>query len=122
MNVTNSIEPQKPATANGSGEDKIRELVRGEAAKVSSRNAESEANAITPAFKKIGAASIAGIENLIRELEEARSFLKAEGERIQREAADYANLTETADASVKIILESVHEWRTAGQAAKSKAA
>ena len=59
-----------------------------------------------------GAASIADIEKLMGELQTARDYLKAEGERVRRSNARYAHLTSTASASVKIIAESMGKWRT----------
>jgi hypothetical protein len=107
-------------------EDKIRELIRGEAPRAVLANddapAEPNIDTIAPILKRVGSASIAAMEKLISELDEARAFLKGEGERIQREAAHYANLTQTADASVKIIAESLREWRTANGPLSSKAA
>jgi hypothetical protein len=61
------------------------------------------ARRIAPLIQKVGASSIAEIEKLIEELQEARDFLQSEGERIQRETAHYTNLTQMASASVKII-------------------
>jgi hypothetical protein len=120
------VETQKRATATTLGEDKIRELIRGEAQRAAvandDTNGETSLDAIAPLVRKVGAASIAGMEKLISELDEARNFLKSEGERVQREAAHFANLTQTADASVKIISESLREWRTANDRRNSKAA
>ena len=51
------------------------------------------------------ATSIADIEKLIEELQIARDYLKAEGDRVHRLTTRYAHLTQTASASVKIISE-----------------
>jgi len=48
----------------------------------------------------------------MEELRTARDYLKAEGERVRRMNAQYADLTQTASASVKIISESMGKWRT----------
>jgi hypothetical protein len=120
------VDAQKRGPTAATSEDKIRELIRGEAPRAVLANddapAEPYIDTIAPILKRVGAASIAGMEKLISELDEARTFLKTEGERIQREAAHYANLTQTADASVKIIAESLREWRTANGPRGSKAA
>jgi hypothetical protein len=47
-------------------------------------------------------------------LQEARDFLQAEGERVQRETEHYTTLTRMASASVKIISDSVAKLREAG--------
>jgi hypothetical protein len=59
----------------------------------------------------VAATSIAEIEKLISDLQAVRNYLKAEGDRIQQEMANYAHLSETASASVKIITESLGQWR-----------
>ena len=51
------------------------------------------------------------IDNLIAELQSVRNFLMAEGERVQRELSRYAQSTQAALSSVKIITESMGEWK-----------
>jgi hypothetical protein len=58
-----------------------------------------------------GAKSIAEIESLMAELHAAREYLTSEGDRIRRDAARYAHLTQSASASVKMISESMEKWR-----------
>src|SRR5580693_9551931 len=48
-----------------------------------------------------GAASIADIEGLMAELQVARDYLQAEGERVRRANANYARLAQTASASAR---------------------
>jgi hypothetical protein len=67
-----------------------------------------------PLIQRIGAPSIAEIEKLIGELQEVKNFLESEGERIQREAAGYIDLTQRALASVRLIFDTLFEWRQAG--------
>jgi hypothetical protein len=92
-------------------EEESRDPVQEEAPLI--RETETDAD-IAPLIQKVAASSIAEIEKLMGELQEARNFLQSEGERIQRETAHYTNLTQTASASVKIIFDTVHEWRNAG--------
>ena len=65
-------------------------------------------------FRKSGSPPTAEFEKLIGELQEARSYLESEGERIQREAVRYAEFSQTASSSMKVISETVAEWRKAG--------
>ena len=58
-----------------------------------------------------GAKSIAEIEKLMEELHAARDYLQSEGERIRRDAARYAHLTQSASSSVKMISEGMEKWR-----------
>jgi hypothetical protein len=57
-----------------------------------------------------GATSIADIDKLIGELQAARDYLQAEGERVRRLIDRYAQLAQTASASTKIIADSIGEW------------
>jgi uncharacterized protein (DUF3084 family) len=63
-----------------------------------------------------GAASIADIEGLMAELQVARDYLQAEGERVRRANANYTRLAQTASASARVIIDSIGRWRVAEQA------
>ena len=63
-----------------------------------------------------GAASIADIERLMTELQAARDYLQAEGERVRRINAGYAHWAQTASASARVIVESIGKWRIPEQA------
>jgi hypothetical protein len=60
---------------------------------------------------KVSATSIAELEKLISDMKGVRNHLKAEGDRIRQEMARYAHLSETASSSIKIITESLGQWR-----------
>jgi hypothetical protein len=45
------------------------------------------------------------------ELHAARDYLQSEGERLRRDTARYAHLTQSALSSVKMISESMEKWR-----------
>ncbi len=61
--------------------------------------------------QRVAGTSLREIDTLLRELEGLREFLHSEGERVQREVAGYAHLSQTAMNSTKIIAESMHQWR-----------
>jgi hypothetical protein len=107
-------------------EGTIREIVRGEVVSMPKARAEAAADrssdTIGPLIQKVSATSIGEIENLINELEAARSYLQSEADRIQREMARYAHLSNTASASVKIITQSLGQWRNANDAARNASA
>ena len=75
---------------------------------------------IAPIIQKLGATSIADIDNLVSELQEARDYLQSEGERIRAETVRYISLTGAASASVKIIFDAVWAWRTADHSAHNQ--
>ena len=68
---------------------------------------------ITPLIQQIGDTSIAEIDRLMAELQEARSYLQSEGERIEREMVRYTNLTQMASFTTKIISDAISQWHPA---------
>jgi ElaB/YqjD/DUF883 family membrane-anchored ribosome-binding protein len=55
--------------------------------------------------------SVQEIEKLISELQALRDTLHSEAARVQREIAQYSNLTQAALQSTKTIAESLEQWR-----------
>src|SRR5438034_1276306 len=98
-------------------ESESRELIA-EASSTGSTEIDAE---IVPLVQKIEAGSIAEIEKVIGEMQEAKNFLQTEWERIQRETARYMKLAQTASASVEIIFETMRGWREVDNETKSKA-
>src|SRR5262249_3064140 len=68
-----------------------------------------------PRIHKIGALSIAQIDKLIAELQEARNLLEFEEER-QREMVRYIKFVQMSLASLKIISDTVSGWHQPGRA------
>ena len=66
-----------------------------------------------PLIQKVGATSIAEIDRLMAELQEAKSYLQSEGERIEREMVRYTNLTQMASFTAKIIFDAISQWHPA---------
>jgi len=58
-----------------------------------------------------GATFIADIDKLMEELQMARDYLEAEGERVRRLTGRYAHLAKIASASVEIISKNLGKWR-----------
>jgi hypothetical protein len=69
---------------------------------------------IAPLIQKVADSSIAEIEKLLGHLQRSRDSLRSEGERIQRETANYLAFSQMASASIKIISDTVQEWGRAG--------
>src|SRR5262249_52059638 len=68
---------------------------------------------IAPLIQQIGDMSIAKIDRLMAELQEAKSYLQSEGERIEQETVRYTNLAEMALFTTKIIFDAVSQWHPA---------
>ena len=74
---------------------------------------------VSSLVQNLGAPSIDELEKIIGELQQARTYLKSESERIERETVGYTELSQTAMESVRIIAETVGEWRKAGHPVRS---
>lgn len=100
--------------ANVEGE--IREFVRRDV--VGGRRMPTDTNEfgagnISFLVERVAGTSIKEIDHLIAELQIVRDFLQAEGERVQREIASYAQASQAAMASAKIIADSMGQWKSA---------
>ena len=94
-------------------EGEIREFVRRDVASLR-RNPETDsdqvANNISSLLQRVAGTSVQEIDRLIAELKSLRDTLSAEGERVGREIARYATLSQSAMQSTKIIGESIAHW------------
>jgi len=64
---------------------------------------------IAPLIQQVAATSIAEIDRLIAELQEAKNYLQSEGERIEREIVRYTNLTQMASFTAEVISDAVSQ-------------
>jgi hypothetical protein len=64
-------------------------------------------------IQRVAGTSLAEIENLISELESLRDVLHAEGQRVQREISGYAQLSQAAMKSTRMIADNVAQWKRA---------
>jgi len=64
-------------------------------------------------IQRVAGTSLAEIENLIAELEGLRDLLHAEGQRVQREISGYAQLSQAAMKSTRMIADNVTQWKRA---------
>ena len=76
---------------------------------------------IAPLIQQVAATSIAEIDELMAELQEAKNYLQSEGERIEQETVRYTNLTQMASATVRIISDAVSQWHPARNQQNSSA-
>jgi hypothetical protein len=73
--------------------------------------AESAAGNLSTLLHRVAGASTEEIERVIAELQGVRDMLHNEGERISREVTRYASLNHTAMAAMKIIGDSLVQWK-----------
>ena len=61
--------------------------------------------------RRVATDSMAEISRVIRELENVRDMLRNEGARVSREVSGYANLNQGATAAMRVIAESLKQWK-----------
>jgi hypothetical protein len=74
---------------------------------------EATVNNVNSLIQRVAGSSLAEIENLISELESLRDLLHAEGQRVQREISGYAQLSQAAMKSTRMISDNVTQWKRA---------
>jgi hypothetical protein len=96
-------------------EGEIREFIRRDVSPLRRPQNESSEQAVTninSLLDRVSGSSVTEIDRLIGDLRSIRDFLHSEGERVQREIHSYAQLSTVAMTSVKIIAESMGQWKS----------
>jgi hypothetical protein len=100
-------------------EGEIREFVRRDVSFL--RRPRSEGEAATPdpvtdnlnsLIRRVSGASLEEIERVISELQGIRDMLRSEGERVSREIAGYASLSHASQTAMKVIADSLEQWKS----------
>jgi hypothetical protein len=68
---------------------------------------------INSAIQRVAGASFDDIDLVIAALQVMKETLRQEGERVQREIVGYASLSHSATTSMKVIAESLDQWKPA---------
>jgi hypothetical protein len=99
-------------------EGEIREFFRRDASFLHRQRSEVDA-ANDPAaenmnalIRRVAGDSMEEIDRVIRELESVREMLRNEGERVSREIAGYASLSHAATTAMKVITDSLTQWKS----------
>ena len=98
-------------------EGEIREFVRRDVAFFRRQRPEAEAASepvadnLNGLIRRVSCASMEEIDRVILELQGVREMLRSEGERVGREIAGYANLSHAAMTAMKVIGDSLMNWK-----------
>ena len=111
-------ESEQAAVAAFEGE--IREFVRRDVAHLRRQRNDVEQPASEPVtdnlnvlIRRVSGASMDEIDRVILELQGVREMLRSEGERVGREIAGYASLSHAAMTAMKVIGDSLTQWKSA---------
>ncbi|MBV8790587.1 MAG: hypothetical protein JO205_01500 [Pseudolabrys sp.] len=119
-NRADGSRPAEPAEPDQAFEGQIREFVRRDVAQlrrppqqpaqqqVAEPDAPDNVNAL---IWRVSGASMEEIDRVILELQGVRDMLRQEGERVTREVAGYASLNHAANTAMKVIAESLAQWK-----------
>jgi hypothetical protein len=127
MNAVESVEQDSNLAAVSEVEAGIRDFVRNDVAYLRrpvpgqptsdtpplETNTEATVNNLNSLIQRVAGTSLAEIENLVSELESLRDLLHAEGQRVQREISGYAQLSQAAMKSSRMIADNVSQWKRA---------
>ena len=95
-------------------EGEIREFVRRDVAHLRRpRNDEADpvSENLNSLIRRVSGASMEEIDRVILELQGVRDMLRSEGERVGREIAGYASLSHAAMTAMKVIGDSLKQWK-----------
>jgi hypothetical protein len=98
-------------------EGEIREFVRRDVAFLRRQRVEPDAGAdpvsdnLNSLIRRVSGASMEEIDRVILELQGVRDMLRNEGERVSREIAGYASLSHAAMTAMKVIADSLKQWK-----------
>jgi hypothetical protein len=67
---------------------------------------------INAVIERVAGGSVREIDRVIAELAGIRDMLRSEGDRVQRDLANYASLSQAAMTSMKIIADSLAHWKS----------
>ena len=98
-------------------EGEIREFVRRDVAFLRRQRPEADTQSepvsdnLNGLIRRVSGASMEEINRVILELQGVREMLRSEGERVGREIAGYASLSHAAMTAMKVIGDSLTQWK-----------
>ncbi|HZP78728.1 MAG TPA: hypothetical protein VFB45_21505 [Pseudolabrys sp.] len=113
-----AIKERDAEQAAAAFEGEIREFVRKDVSflrrpRQDAQADNSAADSVNSAIRRVSASSMEEIDRVILELQKVRDMLRHEGERVQREISGYASLSHSAMTAMKVIADSLEQWKSA---------
>lgn len=114
----------EPAQQDQSFEGQIREFVRRDVTPVRRARppesaptavADQSAEHMAALMQRVSGAAMEEIDRVILELQGVRELLQREGERVNREVAGFSSLSHASITSMKVIADSLAQWKNGAQ-------
>ena len=108
-------------------EDEFRELVRrrgirSPGVRAESGNGNAGVNDFTSLAQSISGPAVLEIDKLMAQLQDVRDHLVNEGQRVERAIAEYAQMSQAATKSTKLIAENLAQWRQTAESSRADGA
>jgi hypothetical protein len=84
-------------------------------------DAPGEGENLSALIRRVSGASMEEIDRVILELQAVRDMLRSEGERVSREIAGYASLSHASMTAMRVIADSLKQWKD-GSSANNRSA
>ncbi|HTL52172.1 MAG TPA: hypothetical protein VL860_06330 [Planctomycetota bacterium] len=112
-----TVEPDQAAATSAveQVEGEIRAFVRRDVSVFRRRlqeSADQAVGSVNSVIERVSGATVAEIERVMAELATLRDMLHNEGDRVRREVSGYASLSQAAMTSMKIIGDSLEQWKS----------
>jgi hypothetical protein len=111
------VEPDQAAATSAveQVEGEIRAFVRRDVSVFRRRlqeSADQAVGSVNSVIERVSGATVTEIERVMAELATLRDMLHNEGDRVRREVSGYASLSQAAMTSMKIIGDSLEQWKS----------
>jgi hypothetical protein len=115
INADRSEKMAEAGDAAAEFEGEIRDLIRSRDVTFlrGSAKGTGDVSNLNSLLQRVAGSSTGEIDNLIMQLQDMRDFLQTEGDRVQREIAEYAQASQKARSHVERMADHLAEWRDA---------
>jgi len=103
-------------------ESEFRELVRRRGVHLRAESGNGDANDISSVAQSISGPAVLEIEKLITQLHDMRDHLVYESQQVERAITEYAQMSQAATKSTKIIAENLAQWRQTAESSRADGA
>jgi hypothetical protein len=100
-------------------ESEFRELVQRSIPRLRAESANGGVNEVNSLAQSISGPAVLEIEKLITQLHDMRDHLVYESQRVERAIADYAQMSQAATKSTKVIAENLAQWRQTAESSRA---